>query len=456
MPRAPREEQRMSTDRTRRDIPQRRARTAKLASLPLGVAGRATVGLGRRMTGRSADEVAADLQAKTAEQLFNVLGELKGGAMKLGQALSVFEAALPEESAAPYREALTKLQEAAPPMPTTTVHKVLDEQFGKRWTQRFKEFDDVPAAAASIGQVHRAVWADGREVAVKMQYPGADSALLADLTQLTRFAWLFGRISPGLDVKPLLAEIKERVLEELDYALEADSQRAFAAAFADDPQIAVPRVVASAPKVIVSEWMPGRQLSSIISSGTQAERDEAGTLLALLHYSAPARARALHADPHPGNFRMLPDGRLGVIDFGAVAQLPDGMPPALGRLSRLAVDDDAGGVLALMRELGFVRPDITVTGREIMDYLGPAVEPLREPTFTFSREWMRSQAARIGDPRRAEARVGRLLNLPPSYLLIHRVTLGSVGILCQLGATVPDRALAERWQPGFAAQATDE
>jgi predicted unusual protein kinase regulating ubiquinone biosynthesis (AarF/ABC1/UbiB family) len=433
------------------DIPQRRAaRTARLASLPLGVAGRATVGFGRRMTGRSADEIAAELQAKTAEQLFTVLGELKGGAMKLGQALSVFEAALPEESAAPYREALTRLQEAAPPMPAATVRKVLDEQFGRRWPERFREFDEVPAAAASIGQVHRGVWADGREVAVKLQYPGAGPALMADLTQLSRLAWLFSRMSPGLDVKPLLAEIKERVLEELDYSLEADAQRGFAAAFADDPQIAIPRVVASAPKVMVSEWLDGRPLSSIIATGTRPERDEAGTLLALLHYSAPARAGLLHADPHPGNFRILPDGRLGVVDFGAVARLPGGVPRPLGRLTRLAVERDADGVLALMRELGFVRPGIDVTGQEILDYLGPATDPLRERTFTFSREWMRSQAARIGDPRREEARVGRLLNLPPSYLLIHRVTLGSIGVLCQLGATAPYRALAEKWQPGFA------
>ncbi|HKC27178.1 MAG TPA: AarF/UbiB family protein [Jatrophihabitans sp.] len=438
------------------DIPQRRvARTAKLASLPLGVAGRATVGFGRRMTGKSAEQVTADLQARTAEQLFTVLGELKGGAMKLGQALSVFEAALPEDSAAPYRQALTKLQEAAPPMPFSTVERVLDEQFGTRWPERFSNFDERPAAAASIGQVHRAVWADGREVAVKMQYPGAGPALMADLTQLSRLAWLFARISPGLDVKPLLAEIRERVLEELDYSLEADAQRAFATAFADDPQIAVPRVVASAPKVIVSEWMDGRQLSSVISSGTEAERDEAGTLLALLHLSAPARVGLLHADPHPGNFRILADGRLGVVDFGAVARLPGGIPKPLGQLSRLAVEGDSAGVLDLMRQLGFVRPDIRVTGDEILTYLGPAVEPLREPTFTFSRRWMRKQAARLSDPRRQEAQIGRLLNLPPSYLLIHRVTLGSIGVLCQLGATVPYRPLAEKWQPGFADEVSD-
>ena len=433
------------------DIPQRRgARAAKLASLPLGVAGRATLGFGKRITGRSSAEVTAELQARTAEQLFTVLGELKGGAMKLGQALSVFEAALPEDTAAPYREALTRLQEAAPPMPATTVHRVLDEQFGRSWRDRFTSFDDAPAAAASIGQVHRAVWSDGREVAVKLQYPGAGAALIADFTQLSRMARLFARISPGLEIKPLLAELKERVLEELDYSLEADAQRAFAAAYAGDSEIAVPRVVASAPKAMVSEWIEGIPLSRIIASGTPEQRDRAGTLLAVLHYSAPSRAGLLHADPHPGNFRLLPDGRLGVIDFGAVARLPGGYPEPLGRLTRLAVDENGPAVVDLLREQGFIRADIDLDARQVMDYLGPILEPLRTPTFTFSREWMREQAARIGDPRREEARVGRMFNLPPSYLLIHRVTIGSIGVLSQLGATAPFRRLAERWQPGFA------
>src|SRR4051794_21675743 len=434
------------------DIPQRRvARTARLASLPLGVAGRATVGFGRRITGRSAEEVTADLQARTAQQLFTVLGELKGGAMKLGQALSVFEAALPEDSAAPYREALTRLQEAAPPMPAADVHRVLDEQFGRTWRQRFRDFDDVPAAAASIGQVHRAVWSDGRDVAVKLQYPGAGPALMADLTQLGRLAWLFARISPGLDVKPLLAELKERVLEELDYTLEASAQRDFAAAYAGDDHIVIPRVVASAPKVVVSEWIEGTQLSRIIASGTAVERDHAGTMLALLHFSAPARAHLLHADPHPGNFRVLADGRLGVIDFGAVARLPGGTPAGLGRMTRLALDGDSAALLAAMRDLGFVRAGVNLTAEEVQNYLGPTLDPVRTPSFTFSREWMREQAARVADPRSEEARIGRLLNLPPEYLLIHRVTIGSIAILCQLGATVPYGVLAEQWQPGFAA-----
>ncbi|MCU1688271.1 MAG: hypothetical protein JWN20_199, partial [Jatrophihabitantaceae bacterium] len=410
------------------------ARTARLAALPLGAAGRATLGLGRRLTGTPAETVTAALQQKTAEQLFTVLGQLKGGAMKLGQALSVFEAALPEENAAPYREALTKLQEAAPPMPLATAHRVLAEQFGRTWRDRFASFDDTPAAAASIGQVHRAVWADGRRVAVKIQYPGAGPALMADFAQLSRFARLFSRLSPGLDIKPLLTELKARVLEELDYTLEAQSQRAFAKAYDGDPDIIVPRVVASAPKALVTEWLDGTPLSAIIATGTQEQRDRAGSMLALLHFSAPARAGLLHADPHPGNFRLLDDGRLGVIDFGAVAHFPDGLPEPLGRLTRLAIDGDVEGVVQGLRDENFIRPDISVNPDRVYEYLRPMLEPLAAPTFTFSRDWMRTEAARIADPRSEISMAGRSLNLPPSYLLIHRVTIGSIGILCQLGA----------------------
>jgi predicted unusual protein kinase regulating ubiquinone biosynthesis (AarF/ABC1/UbiB family) len=425
------------------------SRTARLASLPLGAAGRATLGLGKRLSGQSADAVSAELQARTAEQLFAVLGQLKGGAMKLGQTLSVFEAAVPEEMAAPYRAALVKLQEEAPPMPVRTVHAVLAQQLGGTWRTRFADFDDAPAAAASIGQVHRATWRDGRDVAVKIQYPGAATALMSDLNQLARFARLFAGLFPGLDVKPLIAELKARVVEELDYGLEADAQRTFARAYADDPEIVVPRVVASAPKVIVSEWLDGTPLSRVIGSGTKEERDRAGHLLALLHFSGPERAGMLHADPHPGNFRLLEDGRLGVIDFGATARLPGGHPEPIGRLLRWALAGKADEVLADLRAEGFVRPHVDVDAQGVLDYLRPLLEPVAAPHFHFTRSWMQEQAARIADPRTEANRLGRMLNLPPAYLLIHRVTIGSIGVLCQLDAAGNYRGVLEQWLPGF-------
>jgi predicted unusual protein kinase regulating ubiquinone biosynthesis (AarF/ABC1/UbiB family) len=333
------------------------------------------------------------------------------------------------------------------------VHAVLAQQLGGRWRDRFREFDDQPAAAASIGQVHRATWRDGRDVAVKIQYPGAGPALMADLNQLARFARLFAALFPGMDVKPLIAELKARVIEELDYGLEADAQRAFAAAYADDPQISVPRVVASAPKVIVSEWVEGVPLSRIIASGSREERDRAGILLAVLHFSGPERAHLLHADPHPGNFRLLPDGRLGVIDFGATARLPDGHPEPIGRLLRWTLEDRADDVLADLRAEGFVRPGVEVDARGVLDYLRPLLAPVESSSFHFTRAWMQEQAVRIGDPRNEASKLGRQLNLPPAYLLIHRVTIGSIGVLCQLDTEGNFRAVLEEWLPGFTAPA---
>lgn len=443
------------------DIPRRAAsRTAKLAALPIGFAGRTVLGLGKRVTGIATDVISAEIQQRTAEQLFSVLGQLKGGAMKFGQALSVFEAAMPEAMAAPYRQALTKLQEAAPPMPVASVHKALTEELGPDWREMFAEFDDSPAAAASIGQVHRAVWKllpgpDGDppetvDVAVKVQYPGAGEALLADLKQLGRLAGMFKIIQPGMDMKPLLSELRARITEELDYAMEAAAQTAFATAYADDPEIYVPRVMAFAPRVLVTEWVEGTPLSKIINDGTQAERDEAGRLMATLHFSAPARAGLLHADPHPGNFRILPDGRLGVIDFGAVARLPDGHPEPIGRLVRLALSGDAQAVADGLRAEGFIKPTDDLDAEAVLSFLRPMIEPVAVDEFRFTRSWIRGEATRLSSPKSPAFQLSRKLNLPPSYLLIHRVTLGSIGVLCQLEAQAPYRSILQKWLPGFA------
>ncbi|NLU67261.1 AarF/ABC1/UbiB kinase family protein [Streptomyces sp. HNM0574] len=441
------------------DLPRKAvARTAKLTALPLGFAGRSAWGLGKRIGGYSADLVGHELQQRTAEQLFKVLGELKGGAMKFGQALSVFESALPEELAGPYRATLTKLQDAAPPMPASTVRTVLAEQLGEEWRDCFEEFDETPAAAASIGQVHRAVWHDGRPVAVKVQYPGAGEALISDLAELGRFARLLGPLIPGMDIKPLIKEMHDRVAEELDYTLEAEAQRAYAAEFAGDTDVLVPDVVHQCDRILVTEWLDGIPLAEVIADGTQEERDRAGQLLARFLFSGPARTGLLHADPHPGNFRLVPgkdsssgteQWRLGVMDFGTVNRLPEGLPPTIGTALGMALNGEADAVYGLLCDEGFVKETVDLDPGAVLDYLVPIIEPARVYDFPFSRGWMREQAARIADPRSPAHQLGKQLNLPPSYLLIHRVTLSTIGVLCQLGARVRMRHEMADWLPGF-------
>ena len=428
-------------------------RTARLAALPLGFAGRAALGLGKRVTGMASDVISAEVQQRTAEHLFKVLGQLKGGAMKMGQALSVFEAALPEEIAGPYRAALTKLQEAAPPLPAASVHKVL------RRAAR-------PAAGGSGSGARRHAGRGGEH------RPGAPGGLArrprgrgqgpvpgrrrgaARRPQPARPAGrpVPGRSSPGLDVKPLVAELRARITEELDYELEAAAQKAFAKAYADDAEICVPR---------------GRRRRAA-GAGHRVDRRHAavqGHRLGHDRRSAtwpdcawprctsprPSRAGLLHADPHPGNFRLLDDGRLGVLDFGAVARLPGGHPEPIGRLTRLAIAGEAEEVLAGLRDEGFVR-----ARRRRRRPGGARLRRARcwnrssADEFQFTRAWLRGEAARLANPRGPAYQLGRNLNLPPAYMLIHRVTLGSIGVLCQLEARAPYRSVVERWLPGFA------
>jgi predicted unusual protein kinase regulating ubiquinone biosynthesis (AarF/ABC1/UbiB family) len=284
---------------------------------------------------------------------------------------------------------------------------------------------------------------------VKIQYPGAGRALISDFTQLSRAGRLFGLLMPGLEVKPLLDELRDRVTEELDYGLEAASQHAFAQAYAGDPDIYVPDVVMGTNQVLVTEWMDGTPLSKVISDGTKEDRDRAGILLVRFLFSGPSRAGLLHADPHPGNFRLLDDGRLGVLDFGAVDRLPGGLPPFFGRLLRIMHEDDPD-VEAVERELrahGFLRPGIDVDLDALNAFLAPLAEPSKVDCFKFSREWMREEASRVADLR--SSNITRKFNVPPSYVLIHRVSTAGIGVLCQLECEGEFRAEVIRWIPGY-------
>ena len=432
------------------------ARTARLAALPLGYAGRTALGIGKRIGGAPADAVMTELQQRTAEQLFRTLGELKGGAMKVGQAMSIFEAALPDEVAAPYRDQLTRLQDAAPPMPTITVREILTRELGPDWASHLTDLDPVPAAAASIGQVHRARW-DGQDVAVKVQYPNAPDALRSDLRQLARVARSLGPAFPGIDVKPLVEELQARVEEELDYHLEAEAQRVFAAEYADDPDIVVPEVVTATRAVLVTTWLDSpASLAEVIRTGTKAERDHYGEALVRFLFGCPARTGMLHADPHPGNFRILPrpdgsPGRLGVLDYGAVARLPErSLPRSIGALIRIAALDDYDQLVTALREEGFIKQSVSIDADRLRSYLSPFIEPARVESFTFSRAWMQKQFRRLNDPRGDAYPVMLRLNLPPEYLMIYRTWVGGIGVLSQLGAAVPFSKALEESLPGFA------
>src|SRR4029079_13536047 len=210
----------------------------------------------------------------------------------------------------------------------------------------------------------------------------------------------------GIEVKPLVEELQARARDELDYGLEADAQRAFADAFRDDPEIVVPDVVAVGHEGLVTEWLDSpASLSSMIRDGTQEERDHYGELFVRFLFAGPSHTGMLHADPHPGNYRVIPNddgspGRLGVLDYGAVARLPGGeLPEAMGSLIRIAWRRDAEQLLDGLRQEGFVRPNVKVEPAQLNEYLAPFVEPASVERFRFSREWMRAQFQRINDPR---------------------------------------------------------
>ena len=425
-------------------------RNAKLASIPVGIAGRAALGAAKRLTGKSKDEVNAELMEKAANQLFSVLGELKGGAMKVGQALSVLEAAIPEEFGEPYREALTKLQKDAPPMAAAKVHRVLDAQLGTKWRDRFSSFDDEPVASASIGQVHRGVWRDGREVAVKIQYPGADEALRADLKTMRRLTGVLKQLAPGADVQGVVDELVERTELELDYRLEANNQRAFAKGYEGHPHFAVPQIVGSAPKVVVSEWIQGKPLAEIIRNGTREERDLCGTRLFELTFDAPARVGLMHGDAHPGNFMLMDDGRMAVIDFGAVAPLPDGLPIEIGMMIRLARERNYDLLMPTMEKVGFIQKGEQLSVEDIDEMLAQYVEPVEVPVFHYTRKWLQKHAAANMERTPQNLKMARQMDLPAGLAIPLRVIASNVAISCQLDCHVPVREMAERLIPGFA------
>jgi predicted unusual protein kinase regulating ubiquinone biosynthesis (AarF/ABC1/UbiB family) len=455
-------------------------RTSRLAALPLRHAAR-TAAAASRLSRATRGQIAA----RTAEQVFTTLGELKGGAAKLGQAMAVFEAAMPEEAAAPYRSALRRLTDAAPAMPADVARRIVAADLaaacGPDWAERLVAFEDRPAAAASIGQVHRGQWRDDDgqivDVAVKVQYPGVGAALRSDLRQGQLLARGMGRIS-GLKVSGLADELASRVVEELDYVREGRVQAEVAAAFtprvplalaaaraagAPEPpgrtDVVVPAVHLAAPRVLITGWLEGASLSALLDGRTDllpagwreldpgAAADRAARLLSHAIFAPAACAGWMHADLHPGNFLLLPGGRLGMLDFGAVAATPGGLPVPFGQLAAAVLAGDGPAAVSLARQAGALAAGTQVDPQLIIELLHPYVATAADETFTYSRPWLRGLMALFNEPRFAS--VLRNLTPPREYALLWRATLASAGLFAQLGATVPTRGFHLAYSPGF-------
>ncbi|GAA2289039.1 AarF/ABC1/UbiB kinase family protein [Actinomadura luteofluorescens] len=417
-------------------------RLARLSALPLGAGRRMAVAGGLRALGRLTDEASLELHERTADQLFDVLGGLKGGVMKFGQVLSVYETVLPPSISAVYRERLTRLQEAARPEAAARVRQVLEDDLGPDWRGLFGSFDPEPAAVASLGQVHRAALPDGRPVAVKVQYPAARERLLDD-RDLVVFAmrWFTSLVAPELDGRALAAELMDGLAEELDYAREAEAQAAFRAGFLDDPDFVVPEVILQRGRVLVSEWVGGTPLARMIAAGSRAQRDRAGLLMTRLMFSGIPRTGMMHGDPHPGNFRLLGDGRLGVLDFGAMYRhAPAAMSP-LHQWMLIHLADDPDDLVSVLRELGFLRPGVRADGARLMALFERSGEAVRAETFQFDGAFLRA----VLEGMSASMAVGLSLAFPPEYVAAQRALGVGIGVLCQLEAEVPFQQEAARW-----------
>ena len=433
-----------------RGYPMRARRLSRLASLPAAAGLSAVGGRLRVVAGADPEAVSRAVRARNAERTRRVLGGLKGGALKAGQLLATVEALFPADPEGTWAHALHGLTGDTGGVAFDAVEPVLAAGFGTDWRRWLPELDPVPAAAASIGQVHRGRWFDGRDVAVKLQYPGVAAALTADLAAVSLATRAVALVAPGLALPPLVGELRQRVIEELDYAREFQSQRRFAEAFAGDPEVAIPMVVEHAPGVLVSTWLNGKPLGPWSTTAPSGERDRIGALYQRFLLSAPSRTGLLYTDPHPGNFRVCPDGRLGVLDFGSVLSTPEGMPRAFGALIRALLDADPAVVADRLTTGGFVAAGAQLDVQRLIDYLSPFTIPAGHEVFSYSPQWLRAQFGRLGDPRDPDFGVALQLRLPPEQLFTQRVWLAVVGVLCLLRATVPVAPELRRWLPGFA------
>ena len=445
----------MAREKDSSSIPTGRIRrTAKVAGLAGGQTARnyatRAANLTRDEEGRRA--AAGKRQAEAAEQILEVLGNMKGAAMKGGQVASFIDTgAFPEEVQERIQAKLVELRDSAPQVSFKDMKKVIESELGEKLADAFAEFDEQALAAASIGQVYRATLHDGRDVAVKVQYPGVAQAVRSDLQNLGLIMRVAKRIAPAMDAKAMTAEIKERLSDELDYEQEAQAQRAFARAFRGHPFVVIPDVVTdlSREKVLVTEWVEGKGFEEIKELDQEA-RNRYGEMIFRFFFGSMHRNAHFSGDPHPGNFRFMPDGRIAFLDFGMTKTLGRDHIADEAKVLRLGMEGDAQGLFDQLASMGFFDPDdeIMQPDRVLEHFQAVTSWYVFDREVTIDKEVVAQVLIDFGDPRSDYWEMMRHENLPPDALLGRRTEGLTVGVLGQLRCTANWHRIWREWLYG--------
>ncbi len=386
-------------------------------------------------------ELDAQFAIRTAEDVAKELGEMKGVLMKAGQLVSFIFEALPDEAQA----ALATLQADAAPMAPSLAAEVVAGELGKPPERMFLDWTDLPVAAASIGQVHRAVTHDGRDVAVKVQYPGVHEAIESDLDAAeVMYAMFSAMMLKGLDAKGLVDELRARMREELDYRLEARNCQEFSELFRGHPWVRIPELVPelSTERLLTTEWVDGMSFDEFRATASYDTKQRAAEVIWRFAQHAVNRYGAFNGDPHPGNYKFHHDGSVTFLDFGLVKRWSPGEWESLRpSLDAIVVHRDPDRLLDAMETSGFLRTGHGLDAALVFDYVSSPYRPYLTDDFTFTRQWMIDTLNKIFDVQGPHADVIESLNMPPSFVILDRVVWGVNAILGKLEATGPFRAM---------------
>lgn len=441
----------------------RTSRAGRLAQLGGVATGAAVKRLGTRTANSFRDDqrAAAAIEARNlemAERLVTVLGTMKGGAQKFGQMLSMVDAGLiPASHRDEFQAKLAALHDNAPKVPWTKMRGLIEAELGKPLDEAFASFDQDPVAAASIGQVYRATLPDGREVAVKVQYPGIDTAVRADLKNLTMFMKVSARFfHEGLDAKQLAAELEERITEELDYELEARNTRLVARAYRGHPFIVIPDTVPAycTQRVLTTEWIEGRPLSSTYDAPLQV-RNHVAEIVYRFYAATPFLIRMYSGDPHPGNCLVLDDGRVAFLDFGLFKQISPEVAAAELETVRATIERDADRLMAVLRGRGFIPDSAPTEPEELLESMWFAgAWQVEDAEVEVSTALTSRVAAEFADPRTKIGAMALQHNLPADHAFRARAEGLLFAVLGQLRPTMNFHRVLREWAYGDA-PATD-